>query len=657
MEMTEAERRELVDSIIGARRRLDDGGGGPADEQALVDLAHRYTDGLPRIALSRCPLTGAVQDHSFDPWGLDGPWWDYEDPARPLMERIPTCIAVTGAVALGEPVEDFPWLCRPGPGIPYVLPRLLAVDGVHAVVREVPVGAHRGFAICYFAVEPPSGVALPNAWGAGAYWDDSDGLPDRHVTIEAAGARAFSLSPWIARGKLFWVAPGDETLTLRSDVAGCPFVGLPGELGEQRVAHGRVTRADSPAPPPRAKGEAIGEFEMYELDDGLREDLGLPPLPAPVRSSRREAVFPPGSPVDLPAMLEEAGAFVAANPGTAKAYGPFQASLGMIAGLAAAERGAHDEALACYDSALRLAPESVSLRSHRALALYALGRTGESREAMEELVRSLPRGQVLPLVWMLLARRYVEDGEAEKARPLLDELGQVGGDDPAIARFRAALSGEATAPPPATGPQDAVTLAEEPEAGRTSGGSGKWVIAALVVLAVGLGAFAASKVFMPGAPAPAPSTAASALPAAAASGYTPESEAAPSDAGSGSGADPLATIARALPGIWAPEQGGCASGFGFAFTAAGRYGEGDEYMGEEGTWEVSGDHLIETVTQTFKAEDDVGERKVSSASKRYEYRIKNFSGDRMVLVNGEAEMAFVRCPEGRHIFIDGETYP
>jgi len=29
----------------------------------------------------------------------------------------------------------------------------------------------------------------------------------------------------------------------------------------------------------------------------------------------------------------------------------------------------------------------------------------------------------------------------------------------------------------------------------------------------------------------------------------------------------------------------------------------------------------------------------------------------MVLVNGEARMAFVKCPDGRRAFTDGETFP
>ncbi len=122
--------------------------------------------------------------------------------------------------------------------------------------------------------------------------------------------------------------------------------------------------------------------------------------------------------------------------------------------------------------------------------------------------------------------------------------------------------------------------------------------------------------------------------------------------------DPLtAQQRRDIAGIWAPEEGGCSTGFGFAFTPAGRYAEGDEYMGEEGRWEIVGGKLIETVTKAYAAEDEVSERKVSAVSKRYEYAIGELTARRLVLVNGEASMAFVRCPDGRRMFTDGESYP
>jgi len=634
---------------------------GDADEAAAGELAalgREYESGLPQIPFARCPIGGEVQLHSFDPFGLDGPWWNYDAPLRPLMERIPSCLAVNGALALHGEVPNMPWLVRPGPGLPFVLPKLLAVDGIFATIRQLAVGPHTAWTVCYFGAEEPEGLALPNAWGTGAYWDASDGMPGWNSRPSDPFEWDFSLSPWIARGKLYWIAPGDDTLTLRAEIAGCPFVGLPGEKREQRIAFGRVM-LDNVTPPDAVRltgSETIGDFEMFELEEGLREELRLPPVPVPVRQRSHAAVFPSGGPVNLLAMLEEAQAFVAANPQVYVAYRPLQAALSSYAGMAATERGAHVEALQCYQAGLQAAPENMALRSHEALALQALGRHAEAREKLEAIVNSVPRGEIMPLVWMLLARRYVEDGEPDKARPLLEELSTFGGEDAAVARFAATMSGSGAPHAMVAEPAASVSpAAAEPAGPRMSKGL---VLGLLLALAAGLGGFAAWRVLGPaGAADEAPG--AQGPPSISAAGGTdpavavaePSSSAAPaSDAAS-------SAIARDLPGIWAPEDGGCAGGFGFAFTPAGRFAEGDEYSGEEGRWSVADGRLTVTIALKYHAEDEVSERKVSAFSNRYAYRIKSFTPGRMELANGEAELAFVRCPDGRRLFVDGEAFP
>jgi len=663
MEFNESQRRDLVTRYGDLYRALNLGEEtGETASAELLEVVQAYEEGLPRLPLSRCPLTGEVQVHSFDPYGLDGPWWNYEAPARPLLERIASCIAVTGAVTLAGEVETFPFLCKPGPGLPYVYPRLLELEGVRAVVRQLPVGRHMAWAICYFAPEMPAGVSMPNAWGTGSFWTALDGLPGWYANPEKALDWDFSLSPWIARGKLFWIAPDDATLTLRSDVAGCPFVGLPGEQRMQRIAYGRVS-IDGEAAGAKAAattapgGETIGEFALFELQLDLRGELRIPPVPVPVRQQRIDVVFPQGGPVNLAAMLEEVRAFVATNPQVDDAYRPLQAGLASVAGMAATERGAHEEALQFYQAGLEAIPGNIILRSHEALALQALGRTAEAREKLEAIVKAVPRGEIMPLAWMLLARRYFEDGEPARARPLLDELSEFGGEDAAVAHLVSAMSDAETqqaqrAQSRAQAPQapDTPATTPAPPMGRSM------VLWLLLLLVIGLGGIAAWRVLSPGksaVEAPAGQTSAS-TPVGAAS--VPAGSRALSP-GIPSSVAASAAIMRDLPGIWAPEQGGCASGFGFTFTPAGRYAEGDEYMGEEGTWEINYGRLIAIITQAYAAEDEVSARKVSRANKRYEYRIKDFTGNRMVLANGEGEMAFVRCPDGRRVFTDGETFP
>ena len=89
MEFTEAQRRDLVTRYGALYRALNMGDEtGEAASIELLGVVREYEEGLPRLPLSRCPLTGEVQVHSFDPFGLDGPWWNFEAPARPLLDDL-----------------------------------------------------------------------------------------------------------------------------------------------------------------------------------------------------------------------------------------------------------------------------------------------------------------------------------------------------------------------------------------------------------------------------------------------------------------------------------------------------------------------------------------------------------------------------------------
>jgi len=212
--------------------------------QALAAICREYEEGLPRMGLSRCPYTGVVQKHSFDPEGLDGLWWNWRAPARPLRERIFTCQAITGAVRIEPPVEPFPFLAKPGPGAPFVIPRLLQLPPVQAVIHSLPCGRHQAFCIAYFAPDEVDGVEWPNDWGANARWaEGGETWGGWHEAPDFEDERDFNLAPWIERGKLAWIAPGDRSLTLQRTVRGCPYLNLPGVRSMQYIEDGRVWTA------------------------------------------------------------------------------------------------------------------------------------------------------------------------------------------------------------------------------------------------------------------------------------------------------------------------------------------------------------------------------------------------------------------------------
>jgi hypothetical protein len=239
----------------------DDAGAGRFREtrHRVSALREEYRRMVPVVRLSRCPHTGMVVSHSIDPWGLDGPWWNYRAFVRP-PERLPsTYFALSGAVALDlARVERTPFVVRPGPGQPYVLPRILAHDAIKAVVSTIDVGPHRAYPILYFADPMILDLGRVNAWATDQYhFVDAEGVLCRASWEPDAADADFELETWIDAGGLLWIAPGDTTLTLRSDIRACPYLRLDGGRAFRRLVDGDVSVDSGDVTPPQpTKGTA-----------------------------------------------------------------------------------------------------------------------------------------------------------------------------------------------------------------------------------------------------------------------------------------------------------------------------------------------------------------------------------------------------------------
>jgi hypothetical protein len=202
------------------------------------EINARYRALLPEVTVARCPHTGEPVRWPIDIWGLDGWYWSYVRKISRQPKSVPgSWLAMTGAMRLVEPVEHNPDVVVPGPGVPFVLPRLLGLPGVRAVVAEVPVGPHTGWAISYFG-PMPSGVPLVDLWGTNNY----PVFPHRWSAYRLRTAELdFDLTQWLRTGALQWL-DGD---TLRTGA--CPFADLPGERRIAMVWNGKVTyRDDAP---------------------------------------------------------------------------------------------------------------------------------------------------------------------------------------------------------------------------------------------------------------------------------------------------------------------------------------------------------------------------------------------------------------------------
>jgi len=160
---------------------------------------------------------------------------------RPYQEPPQTLFALTGAVMIEEPVESAPFLCKPGPAVPYLLPRLLRHPSIKAVIAETTVGRHRAFTCVYFAQPIPPGLARANEWGSSSYVRVSpEGAVGWSSIQEDTREFDFDIAAWVEDRKVLWIAPNDDNFTLHTEIEGCPYLQLPGTRALQRVENGTV---------------------------------------------------------------------------------------------------------------------------------------------------------------------------------------------------------------------------------------------------------------------------------------------------------------------------------------------------------------------------------------------------------------------------------
>lgn len=215
--------------------------------EEIGGLWDQYLAALPIIALSRSPLSGDLLEYAIDTAGVDGLWWNCNQPLRPLQTLPTDFVGLAGALRVGSPLERTPFEVRPGPEVPYVVPRLLALPGVCAVLSQVAVGPHVGYAIAYFADHPEQVPNRVNTWGTDFHEVvDSQGVLTWSCDGDMAALdRDFDLKPWMDAGKLLWIQPGDTSMTLRSDTRPCPFLALKGSHMDSTLFDG-IRTEDEP---------------------------------------------------------------------------------------------------------------------------------------------------------------------------------------------------------------------------------------------------------------------------------------------------------------------------------------------------------------------------------------------------------------------------
>ena len=251
------ERQRLIAAMNDARQnidqlstRLNSEGASSANEtdkqlnQASEDykkLLDRYEAGLPRLSLSRCPFSGEEIELAIDNLGLDGPWWDFEAAVRPTHSFPSTVFGFSGAMAIHSKPPTTPFLCKPGPGVPFVIPRLLVNNAVKAVISTIEVGGMTAWPVFFYAEDTPYDLIRINDWGRDYYIaETAHGEGYSLQTYDYYIDYDYDLEFYIRSGRLLWIEPGDSSLKLNSTVSHCPYLGHEGRQYPASIQNGKL---------------------------------------------------------------------------------------------------------------------------------------------------------------------------------------------------------------------------------------------------------------------------------------------------------------------------------------------------------------------------------------------------------------------------------
>ena len=210
-------------------------------------LLAEYGQRLPRVRVSRCPYCGEMLEFPFDAFGLDGMWWAREGIVETPVPNDPHFKVLLGAVEFHgrEPAEARPnGHVLPGPAVPFVVPRLLELPRMIVVIStlELPHG-DTAFLMAYFSDAPLAPVDLHQPWGRETFT-----FPDEGGELRWSAATDrwdFDLQPWVEKGRVMWVHPGDPSFTLQNTGA-CPYVGLEGRRQPQVIEVGQLSTLPLP---------------------------------------------------------------------------------------------------------------------------------------------------------------------------------------------------------------------------------------------------------------------------------------------------------------------------------------------------------------------------------------------------------------------------
>jgi hypothetical protein len=222
-------------------------------------LLEEYVSNVPFVPVSRCPVCAEPLELAIDTVGLDAPWWWDVCPRQfPKPKGCGHFKVFLGALDLHgrRPAEANIWAILPGPGAPYVIERLLSMDGMQAVLSTVPVGENdTGYLIVYFSSKHVAQTDLHQEWRRQTWtlYNESGEAVTKDMKNDPWD---FELGPWLDREKLLWIEAGDASLSLRKGRP-CPYEDLPGTRMKQIIGSYGLKQVQ---PPDGSPLELYGPF-------------------------------------------------------------------------------------------------------------------------------------------------------------------------------------------------------------------------------------------------------------------------------------------------------------------------------------------------------------------------------------------------------------
>jgi hypothetical protein len=105
-----------------------------------------------------------------------------------------------------SPPPQTPFLCKPGPGAPFVVPRLLVNPAIKAVVSTIQVGDVTAWPVLYFSEDTPYDLIRINDWGSDSYIAETvHGEGYSWQTYDYFIDYDFDLEFYISTGRLLWI--------------------------------------------------------------------------------------------------------------------------------------------------------------------------------------------------------------------------------------------------------------------------------------------------------------------------------------------------------------------------------------------------------------------------------------------------------------------